>query len=280
MRALAYLVGVVVLILVWQRGLAAAIWVFAAVHAAAAAVIAGCARRAVIRLPEHADGAGVSSLSHLAAGLVRRGWLGQLSALTYLLLLRLDQPILESYAGVEAVGVYALAAWGGELLWLVPEALNPLLVHSSSDHRNGDRDLVAARTVRVGLGVTALAAVPMALLAAPLLGLLRDGAYLPAVAPLRALLPGIVAFAPGAILAGDFIGRGRPQWNTQASAVTVVANVGLCLLWIPGHGLLGAAWASSLAYALGAVVMLLRFRRLTGFSWPTILIPRLSDLSR
>ena len=40
-RALAYLVGVVVLVLVWQRGLAAAIWVFAAVHAAAAEQPAG-----------------------------------------------------------------------------------------------------------------------------------------------------------------------------------------------------------------------------------------------
>jgi len=80
------------------------------------------------------------------------------------------------------------------------------------------------------------------------------------------------------ILAGDFIGRGRPHWNTQASVITVVVNVGLCLLLIPRLGILGAAWASTVAYALGSAVMVIRFRRLTGLAWSTILLPRPSDL--
>jgi O-antigen/teichoic acid export membrane protein len=214
----------------------------------------------------------------LLGTLLRRGWLGQLSALSYLLLLRLDQFFLEANLDTAAVGLYAAAVWGAELLWLVPEALNPLLVHSSADDRDTGRDLTAARAVRLGLGLTALAAIPLAVGAGPLLGLLRDGAYLPAVTPLQVLLPGVIAFAPGAVLAGDFIGRGRPHWNTQASVVTVAANVTLCLLWIPRFGILGAAWASTVAYALGSVIMLLRFRQVTGLPWHQILLPRPADL--
>ena len=72
-------------------------------------------------------------------------------------------------------------------------------------------------------------------------------------------------------------GRGRPAWNTQASLITVVVNVALCVLWIPRAGIVGAAWASTVAYTVGATVMLLRFRQATGLPWTEILVPRPSD---
>jgi O-antigen/teichoic acid export membrane protein len=261
---LAHLAGVGVLLALARLDLTLAVWSLAAVHGAAAAFMLVRARRSW-RHPAHAesgDDAPGGSIAGLAVTLARQGWLGQLSAIGYLLLLRLDQFILESYLGVAAVGVYALAAWGAELLWLLPEALNPLLVHTSSDHGDDDRDHTAARA------------------APPLLGMLRDGAYAGVAGPLWALLPGVVAFAPGAVLAGDFIGRGRPHWNTQASAITLVINVALCVAWIPRWGVVGAAWASSVAYAAGASVMVLRFRLVSGLPWAEILVPRPSDLRR
>jgi putative peptidoglycan lipid II flippase len=103
--------------------------------------------------------------------------------------------------------------------------------------------------------------------------------YLPSVAPLRALLPGIVVFSAGAVLAGDFIGRGRPVWNAQASGVTVGVNVLAGVLLIPRWAETGAAWASTLAYTAGALVMLVRFRRATGLGWGHLLRPKRADFS-
>ncbi|MBD3219696.1 oligosaccharide flippase family protein [bacterium] len=278
-RALLLLAAMVLLLLVWSHGIVAAVLALVGAHALAGLVLG---RRAWVtvttRLP--ADGRARTPLPRLAGRLVRHGWLGQLSALIYLLLLRLDQFLLESSLDVRAVGLYAAAAWAAELLWLVPEALNPLLVHSSSNQADRHRDRTAARAVRLGLGLTALAAIPLAVVCEPLLALVRDGEFQAAAAPLRVLLPGIVAFAPGVILAGDFIGRGRPAWNTHASAVTVVVNVALCLLWIPRFGIMGAAWASTVAYTLGAAIMMVRFQRLTGTRWADLLVPRPSDLRR
>jgi len=279
LRGAGHLAIVAAALLLGRLDLAVAVWSLTALHVAAALLLVLQLPRARRRLPaaapDPAPGAG-----RLAGQLVRAGWLGQLSAISYLLLLRLDQVLLEQGAGVAAVGIYALAAWAAELLWLVPEALNPLLVHTSAGADHSDRDRTAARAVRLALAATAAAAIPVALLASPLLGLVRDGAFAGSVAPLWALLPGVVAFAPGAVLAGDFIGRGRPAWNTQASAVTVAINVGLCLLWIPSLGVMGAAWASTVAYAAGAFLMLLRFRSVTGLPWPTILVLRRGDLRR
>lgn len=272
----AVLLGLMVgLVLVAGYGVVSAVVAFGVVQLVAGALLVYRAWTVAEVVPA---AAAKRSLGQLVRVLVSRGWLGQLSALSYLLLLRLDQFLLESYLDVTAVGIYAAAVWAAELLWLVPEALNPLLVHSSADATSSERNGVAARAVRLGLGATALAAIVLAAVSGPLLALLRDGAFQPAIVPLRALLPGVVAFAPGVILAGDFIGRGRPQWNTQASAITVVANVLLCVVMIPRWGIVGAAWASSTAYALGSLIMLLRFRQLTGVSWFDLLVPRFDDL--
>jgi O-antigen/teichoic acid export membrane protein len=206
---------------------------------------------------------------------LKHGWLGQISAVAYFLLLRLDQGLLEYFRGAAEVGIYSLAVYVGEMLWLLPGALTPLLVHSSAAHASDpDRDRTAARAVRLGTLLTLAAGVPLFILAEPLLALLAGGEYQASGLALRALLPGIVAFAPGVVLAGDFIGRGKPHWNTQASALTVVVNVIAGVTLIPDHGPVGAAWASSIAYACGSAIMLARFRRVTGMSLRGLLLGR------
>jgi len=215
------------------------------------------------------------SLAGLILYNLRRGWLGQISAVAYFLLLRLDQGLLEYYRGAAEVGIYSIAVYMGEMLWLLPGALTPLLVHSSAAHASDpDRDRTAARAVRLGLLLTLAAGVPLYFLAEPLLALLAGGEYQASGVALRALLPGIVAFAPGVVLAGDFIGRGKPHWNTQASALTVVINVIAGVILIPRHGPVGAAWASSIAYAAGSAVMLARFRQITRMSLRGLILGR------
>lgn len=210
---------------------------------------------------------GRRTLRGLMAWNLRRGWVGQLSAVAYFLLLRLDQGLVARFQGAAEVGIYSVAVYIGEILWLLPGAMTPLLIHTSAaSAADPMRDRTASRAVRIGFLVTLVAAVPLWLVADPLLALLKDGAYAASGPALRALLPGIVAFAPGAVLAGDFIGRGKPHWNTQASLLTLAINVGFGLWLIPRHGAMGAAWASSIAYACGSALMIARFRRATGLT--------------
>lgn len=205
------------------------------------------------------------SLAGLIAFNLRRGWIGQLSAVAYFLLLRLDQGLLAHFRGAAEVGIYSLAVYMGEMLWLLPGALTPILVHTSATRASDtSRDATAWQAVRLGILITFAAAVPLYLLAEPMLAFLAGGQYQASGAALRALLPGIVAFAPGAVLAGDFIGRGKPHWNTQASALTVVVNVIVGWILIPREGAVGAAYASSIAYFCGSALMVLRFRQATG----------------
>lgn len=215
-------------------------------------------------VPDDLDRRGLSSI---IAYNLRHGWLGQISAVAYFLLLRLDQGLLAHYRDAAEVGIYSIAVYMGEMLWLLPSALTPLLVHSSAAHASDpERDRTAAKAVRLGILVTLAVGVPLLFLIKPLLTVFAGGEFAPAAKAFMALLPGIVIFAPGAVLAGDFIGRGKPHWNTQASALTVVINVIVGVQLIPPHGAVGAAWASTIAYACGTFVMLARFRQATRMS--------------
>lgn len=220
------------------------------------------------------------ALGRLVGRTLRAGWLGQLSAVASLLHLRLDLALVAIWHGPTSVGIYAVAVLVGELLWLLPGALQPLLVYASSDEDNGsNRDQTAARAMRMGLIATAGAALVLCLVAEVLLRLLFGTDFLDSAAPLHALLPGIVIFSAGSVLAGDFIGRGRPVWNAQASGVTVAVNIVAGVLLIPTWAETGAAWASTIAYAAGTGVMLRRFRNASGLGWGTILKPRIGDFS-
>ncbi len=212
---------------------------------------------------------------------LRHGWIGQISVLSFILLMRLDQYLVEYFHDAATVGIYSVAVLIGEMLLYLPRALYPLLVHSSASAENaGERDCEAARAVRVGVAVTSVAAVPVFFVAIPLLPFLVGGDYQASGPALRALLPGIIAMAPAHILAGDFVGRGHPGWNAQASLLTVISNITCGLLLIPSHGAVGASLASSIAYFVGAFLMVRRFRRETGISVSDIIRPRLSDFRR
>jgi O-antigen/teichoic acid export membrane protein len=193
---------------------------------------------------------------------MRRGWLGQLSGVAYFLLLRLDLVLLEHFRDAREVGIYSVSYHLGEMLWLLPGAITPLLVHTSAAG-SGDRhkDRTAIKALQAGFLVTLAVALPLYFLSGPLLEMLFGDDFAGSAAALRALLPGIVAFSPGVVLAGDFIGRGKPHWNTQASVATVAVNLGVGWVLIPTHGPVGAAWASTIAYSVGSAIMLWRFRR-------------------
>jgi Na+-driven multidrug efflux pump len=81
------------------------------------------------------------------------------------------------------------------------------------------------------------------------------------------------------ILSGDFSGRDKRIYQTVANGIAFGANVALCFLWIPRWGIVGAAWASTVAYSLQAVIMLAFFKILSGRGILETLIIRADDVA-
>ena len=64
------------------------------------------------------------------------------------------------------------------------------------------------------------------------------------------MIPGVVIFSLGKVLANDFTGRGFPEINTYIALLVALTNFSLNIWLIPIYGIKGAALATSVSYFL------------------------------
>ena len=104
--------------------------------------------------------------------------------------------------------------------------------------------------VRPALIGVLIAAVPVALLAAPVMRILYGASFGPAVTPARVLVAGMVLAGGSGIASAYLYGRGTTSLNSLVLGVGLVITVALDLLLIAHRtfGALGAAIASTTAY--------------------------------
>jgi O-antigen/teichoic acid export membrane protein len=171
--------------------------------------------------------------------------------------------VLTLYRGLDDVGVYSIAMQAAESMWLVPAAIATALtapvVHE--DERDAVR-LVERATLRALL-LTAAVAVVVGIAARWVIPLLLGDAFRHAATPLALLLPGVVVYAPVTILVLYLSVRcERPSTSLASAVVAGAVTLGAAFALVPGHGASGAAVASSLGYAAGALAAWLAFVRL------------------
>ena len=177
---------------------------------------------------------------------------------------RFDMFLVLSIVGVHAQGFYSISVLMAEKLSHIPQSVQVVLFPKLSSMDVDDANELTPRVLRSSLFLTAVAGAVLYFLSRPLLVLFYSTEFLPALEAFRILIPGIVMLSVAKILASDFSGRDRRLYQTAATGVAFAVNVGLCFLWIPQHGIAGAAWASTAAYTLQSALMLVFFGRLSG----------------
>ncbi len=192
------------------------------------------------------------------------GLRGQAGGLMTLLNLRLDFAVLGAMAGPAVLGVYAVASKYAELLRLPGTALTWVSYPRMAGLPAFDAGRRARRALVPGLVGIAVAAVPLALLTAPVMTLLYGHRFQDAVQPALVLVVGMLLAGASGVASGYLYGRGRPGLNSWAMATGLVMTVVLDLLLIPRFGALGAAVASSAAYLTSDGLLVLLLLRLTG----------------
>ncbi|HEM60979.1 MAG TPA: flippase [Chloroflexi bacterium] len=191
---------------------------------------------------------------------------------------RVEVFLLGALAPATAVGFYAVAVGLAERLWFLSESASVVLFPTVSAEKDEFKKKTFTPLVsRSILLVTAVGAAILFLISHWVVVLLYSSQYLPAINLFRILLPGIVFLSADRILANDIAGRGLPLLNTYVGAVGIVVQVALNLLWIPGLGATGAAWATSISYGLTTAVRLWLYTRLSGNSLATVLLPQSAD---
>jgi O-antigen/teichoic acid export membrane protein len=192
------------------------------------------------------------------------GFKAYLGHILTFLKLRVDILILGAFVSSAAVGHYAVAVAVTMVLPLVPTALGSVLFPRLARLGAVEAAAEASRTVQKAMRH----AVAIALAGSAVLAVILIFAVVPIWGPSFAesrglgliLLPGTAALCLTTVANAALIGVGRPDRVLTAGAIAAFCALVLYATLIPAGGSAGAAIASSVTYAIGAVLTLLMLR--------------------
>jgi O-antigen/teichoic acid export membrane protein len=177
---------------------------------------------------------------------------------------RIELFILERYDGIADVGIYSIAMQAAEGLWLISAAVAQAVTAPAVHETESRAVRLVARAAGRGLLLTAAVAVVLGAVAPFAIPLVFGDDFDGAATPLLLLLPGAVAYAPVAILVVYLsVRRGRPRLSLIVSLTAMAFTLVSALLLIPPYGGAGAAAASTIGYAAGALLAWIFFLRVS-----------------
>jgi O-antigen/teichoic acid export membrane protein len=191
---------------------------------------------------------------------------------------RLDQWILGAVSGSRQLGLYSVAVSWAEALFYLPTAITlvqrPDLVRASKE----DAASGAERAFRLAILVTAPLAIALVIAAPILCVVVFPDEFRDSIPQLRVLALGGFGIVALKLLGNALTAQGRPLLASAGTAVAFATTVALDLLLIPSHGGMGAAIASTVAYTVGGIAVVVLFVRALGGRTDR-LVPRGSDVA-
>jgi O-antigen/teichoic acid export membrane protein/serine acetyltransferase len=187
---------------------------------------------------------------------------------------RLDQLVISAFLSAHQLGIYVVAITftlfapllGGSI------ALAALPNVARLDDP-GERNLLSRRMVSFTLIASAIVSLPIVIFAPQLISLFFGHAYSVGGNITRVTAIASVSFAVTRSLEAVLRGIGRPLAAGMAEFVALGATAACLAALLPTLGLIGAAWASLIAYTVSGVWMAWRIRKLTGLPILQLLTP-------
>lgn len=193
-----------------------------------------------------------------------RAWLGSVSLF---LNARLDQILVGVLASEVALGLYAVAVNGAEILLFLPTAIATSLLPAVAREQGAasvERTLRSFRSAMVlALGTIAVAA-SFGWIAIPVV---FGADFQGSVEPFLWLLPGALGYTALSIFSNALLASRAPGLSSLGSATALGTGLALDLALIPSFGASGAAAAASAAFLAGGAAAAALYRSTAGFRW-------------
>ena len=188
-------------------------------------------------------------------------------SLAYWVFLVSDRLLLGRLSSLEQVGLYSVAA---SLVGVTSvavaafgQAWTPHAVRLFEDEPHRAPALFG-RVLTYVLAGFGFLCVGISTLAPELIDILTGAGFEPAAAAVPPLALAMVAYASTHVTAAGITLRLRTQYLAGHAWLAAIVNVGLNLVLIPTFGMLGAAWATTVAYSVLTAAYLVTSQRL----WP------------
>jgi O-antigen/teichoic acid export membrane protein len=209
--------------------------------------------------------------------MMRYGVKFHVSIVAAMLIFRVDLLLVNHIRGAGQAGVYSVASQVAMMLMLLPSVIATLLfprIASAPEERRSEMTCVVTRHTAFIMLIICLLTLPLSLA----LPLLYGAAFVDATVQLWLLLPGVYLVSIESVLAQYFSASGLPIAIPLFWMATLVVNVALNIALVPGFGARGASLASTIAYAMIFVLVMLYFRRRTGHSISSTIFLRAAEL--
>ncbi len=185
---------------------------------------------------------------------------------------RLNYLILESFSSLTSLGVYSLVNQLSEKALIPGNAISTVQYSSIANTREKQTAITLTfRLITLSLMITIgscaiLLAVPESWIAT-----IFGGEFEPIKSLFWYLIPGLIFMSISTIYSHYFAGLGLYKYNLQVSAVGLIISIGACFLIIPSYGMMGAAIAASLVFAIQTIYQAILFKKEINIPWPDIL---------
>jgi O-antigen/teichoic acid export membrane protein len=270
--AIAILISIILVVVVFRAGITGALIAWSVcVYVSAATVFYDTLRRSDCA----GEGQGFHDRLKL---LVHFGSRSALSGLLGFLNYRVDSLVLMAYLGASGFGIYSVAVAAGELLFMIPRAVNTAASRDIGQQEFATSAEVTAKASRFGTFSAGALAILLALVAPTLIHFIYGARFDAAALPLRVLLPGVVAFAAGGTFSAFFAYQlGRPSIVVYVTIATIATQLGMAIFLVPRFGLVGAAASSTVTYLIAGFLQTAYFCKLTKLPMRAVWLVRRSD---
>ena len=193
---------------------------------------------------------------------------------------RVDVILLQRMTDLSEVGLYSLAVQIAEQLWQIPLAISIIIFSRTAS--SDDPALMTAKTLsltRASLVLAVILSIFIVVIAPWIIPPVFGDDFTRSVLLLQVILPGIIIMVMFRILSGQLAGMGKPQLSIYVFGPALILNILLNLWLIPGYGALGAAIATNISYAFGAIGYWIIFARQTGCGYLEIVHFQKDDIT-
>jgi O-antigen/teichoic acid export membrane protein len=186
----------------------------------------------------------------VAGPTISYGYRATAGSIAQIITYRLDLILVNVWIGSAVAGEYSIATRLAELLWLLPAAIGTVVFSRSSSTRGDQMNAITPRAFAATFVISSAGAIALAVTGPWLIPFMFSDQFSASYGPMLVLLPGAVLLGSSGVLANDLAGRGHPGLVSLAAVAGCFVTIPLDLLLIRSYGAIGAALASSIAYAM------------------------------
>jgi O-antigen/teichoic acid export membrane protein len=172
--------------------------------------------------------------------------------------LRIGMVLLAFYVSKNELGYFALAMAIFTQMGTVSDSINSIIMPRVSESKDGRPELVAM-TSRGVSSFFFITGITILLTANWLVPILFSEQFIPAIALLWILFPGMWFRSISKVLFTYFNGTNMPQIVSYNTLINISLNIILLLYFLPRYGLFGAAYITTVANLLSSFLVIIYF---------------------